>query len=150
MQLSSETLTSILDIIRTVVAGVMGAEGKTGIVKAFREAGAAASFLVDASKMFKGNAIVEQLIEALRDTTRSDNDQEGRITDITKEGVLSKLGGLDALLGDSADGKGVKEFILGLAEKVAGASGSGLFGTGEKITTAEKSLLDDLKGKLGL
>jgi hypothetical protein len=149
MALSDDALKSILDIVKTVVAGVMGAEGRTGIFKAFREAGAAATFLVEAAEKFKGNPIVEQLISGLRDTSSAD-DPQSRVTSFAKEAVFDKLGGLDALLGDSADGKGVKEFILALAEKVAGASGSGLFGMGEKVTAAEKGFLDELKGKLGL
>jgi len=44
----------------------------------------------------------------------------------------------------------VRQFILGLVESVAGASGGGLFGRGAKLSDDEADYLDILRSKLGL
>lgn len=61
------------------------------------------------------------------------------------------MGGLDDLLKDAGEeGSQVKNFVFDLAERVTSASGSGLFGTGQKVSEGEAEFLNNLKGKLGL
>jgi hypothetical protein len=43
----------------------------------------------------------------------------------------------------------IKQFIIGLVEKIVGAAGGGLFGSGEKVSDTESAFVNSLKAKLG-
>jgi len=45
---------------------------------------------------------------------------------------------------------GYKQFLYTLAEKIATAAGTGLLGTGAKVSAEEAGLLQDLNARLGL
>jgi hypothetical protein len=153
MSIGPDVIDQILDVIKYVVAGVMGADPRSGPFKMVREMGALAGFLRESSEQFKDNPLVSQVISAL--TAKPDEDagsQAGQPEPVTLSitDILGKADSLNSLLASIPGGDDVKRFIYQLAEKIASASGSGLFGSGPKISGQEANFLERLKNTLGI
>lgn len=147
-------INALVQQIMPYIQEIMGSTLKTsgaGMFGRLKEVGALAGFLKDAPEKFAGNDLVGGLVQGLLD---NDNDDATYVdvNTLDPRAVLDKLGGLDDILGglDGGLAQQVKEFIFGIANAIAGASGTGLFGSGQKISADEESFLGDLKGKLGL
>lgn len=138
-------LSAIIGIIRGIVDGVMNA-GNSGVVGRAREMTAFTQYLAQAPALFGDNNLIGQLLSNLTDpsfltSTNSYKDPND---------LLSAMGDLGAGLPTDEAGMGLRQFIYGLAESVAGASGTGMFGMGKKVNDDEGFFLDFLKDKLGL
>ncbi len=146
----SAIVSSVIPVVQQVLAGLLQSSG-SGLFGKIREGAAIANYFADTAASFGGNDIINGLVDAF---TKGEAGQQlsevaGEAKDINN--VMEAVGGLDGLLGEAGEqGVQVKQFIMGLAEKVAGAAGEGLFGGGEKIGAGEQQFLDMLKGKLGL
>lgn len=142
-------IAKVLPIIQQVVASLTK-KSDAGIVGRILEAGSLAKFVGEAAEKYKGNPVVDGIAKMFKEGGLKEPNIDLKNLDIGS--VLNQVAGLDDALkdlgGDAA--KGVKEFIFGMAEKVAGASGGGLFGGGQKVSADEASFLNDLKAKLGL
>ncbi|MCA9905549.1 MAG: hypothetical protein KC547_16955 [Anaerolineae bacterium] len=141
---------SLLPIIINVIGGVMKSGG-SGFWGKLREGGALATALSGAADQFKGNNLMEGLLGALTGDEGKNLLSNLDLEKLDLGNVMNMVGGLDNVLGDAGDeAEPVKGFIFDVAEKMAGAAGSGVFGTGQKINAGEQSFLDDLKKQLGL
>lgn len=146
----SAIVTSVIPVVQQVLAGLLHSSG-SGLFGKMREGAAIANFLGDTAANFGDNPIINGLVDAFMK-----GDAAKQLSEITGEAasvdnVMGAVGNLDGLLGEAGEqGAQVKQFIFGLAEKVAGASGDGLFGSGDKIGENEQAFLNTLKGKLGL
>lgn len=140
-----DIINKLLPMIQNVVGGILKSSD-SGIIGKFREAGSVGVFLKEAAEEFEGSELIGGLLSGLKDF-----DFNIDLDNLDPAAALDDLGGLDDLLGGlGGEADNVKGFIMGLAEKVAGAAGGGLFGSGEKISAGEQQFLADLKGKLGL
>lgn len=142
----SALVTSLLPILQQVIGGALKT-GDSGMVGKMREAGAAAGYLHEAGEQFKGNPVIEGLLGAL-----SSGDVLGGIdlASLNLDDVLGQVGNLDGLLqGAGVDAGPIKQFIIGLVEKIVGAAGGGLFGGGEKVSADEAAFVSNLKTRLG-
>ncbi|MDX2076002.1 MAG: hypothetical protein SFZ02_06195 [bacterium] len=139
---SADQLEYIIKVIRGIVDGMMSA-GNSGMVGRAREMTAFTEYIKKATAQYGDNPLVGQLLDygdALMD--KSDFADPSELFS-----AMSELG--DGLPQDDM-GNGVRQFIYGLAEAVAGASGGGFLGRGDKISDDENDYLDFLRGKLGL
>lgn len=145
---------ALIKQIMPFIQQIMGSTLKTsgsGMFGRLKEIGALGMFLKDAPEKFAGNDLIGGLVNGLLD-----NDTEGDnyvdMETLEPNAVLDKLGGLNDILGglDGDMGGQVKEFIFGIANSIAGAAGTGLFGSGQKVSADEESFLNTLKDKLGL
>lgn len=143
----SAIVSSLLPIIQQVIAGATKAGG-SGVVGKLREAGAAAGYLNEAGEQFKGNPVIEGLLGML---TKGDGLGDIDLSSLNLDDVLNQVGNIDGLLqGTGVEAGPIKQFILGLVEKIVGAAGTGLFGSGEKVSPEEAAFVSNLKGKLGV
>lgn len=147
-------MNAVVQQIMPYIQEIMGSTLKTsgaGMFGRLKEVGALGMFLKDAPQNFAGNDVVGGLVQGLLD---NDNDDATYVdvTTLDPRAVLDKLGGLDDILRhlDIGSAQQVKEFIFGIANAIAGASGTGLFGSGPKISADEESFLSDLRARLGV
>jgi hypothetical protein len=146
----AQIVQSLLPTVINVLGGVMKS-GDAGLFGKLREAGALAGFLSSSADQFKGNGIMEGLLNAIQGQEGLDMLKNLDLANLDPGDVLKGAGGLDDALKDAGDdGAPVKQFVYDLANQVASAAGGGLFGTGAKISSDEQQFLDDLKDKLGL
>lgn len=144
----SQLIPQLLPLVQQVLGGALNAGG-SGLVGKLREMGAVSGFMTEAAEQFQSNSIIQGVLAGL---TEGKNPLDGLDLDNLDLGnVISQVGNVNGLLeGFGEEGNQVKQFIVGLAEKVVGASGSGLFGTGEKVNEQEQGFLANLRTTLGL
>jgi len=138
----------LLPIIQDVIGGALKTSG-AGAFGKMREVGSLAGFLRSAPQVFAGSELIKGLVSSLGDLDFSNMD----LDDLDTSSVMDEVSNLDDLLnaaGLTDEAENVKRFILGLAENVAAASGSGVFGSGEKVSSDEASYLENLKVTLDL
>lgn len=144
----SQVVGQLLPVIQQVVAGAL-TTGGSGFFGKLKEAGAISGFLTEAAEQFQGNSIIQGILGSI---SKGDDLLGGiDLANLDLGSVLSQVGDVNGLLGSlGEEGGQVKQFIVGLAERVVGASGSGLFGSGEKINAQEQDFLNNLRQTLGL
>lgn len=138
----------LLPIIQDVIGGALKTSG-AGVVGKMREVGSLAGFLRSAPEVFAGSELIKGLVSGLGDLDFSNMD----LADLDTSSVMSDVSSLDDLLSSAGladEAENVKRFIFGLAENVAAASGKGMFGSGEKVSSDEASYLENLKTTLGI
>ncbi|MAU08234.1 MAG: hypothetical protein CL607_00310 [Anaerolineaceae bacterium] len=138
----------LLPIIQDVIGGALKTSG-AGVFGKMREVGSLAGFLRSAPQVFAGSELIKGLVSSLGDLDFSNMD----LDDLDTGSVMDEVSNLDDLLSSAGladEAENVKRFIFGLAENVAAASGSGVFGSGEKVSSDEASYLENLKSTLGL
>lgn len=144
-----EIVAKVLPVIQQIIASLTQ-KSDAGIVGRILEGGALAKFVSEAAEKFKGNPVVDGIARMFKEGAVGEPNIDLKHLDIGS--VLNQAAGLDGVLaslgGDAA--RGVKEFIYGMAEKVAGAAGGGLFGSGQKVSAEEAGFLSDLRAKLGV
>ena len=141
-------INQLLPVIKDVIGGALKTSG-AGVFGKMREVGSIAGFLRSAPEVFAGSELIKGLVSGLGDLDFSNLD----LSDLDTGSVVNKVGGLDDLLsaaGATDEIDTVKRFIFGLAENVAAASGTGMFGSGEKVSGEETAFLENLKSTLGL
>ena len=127
-----------------LVIGVMMKVDGPGFLKGWREATAGLDYFSAALERFNDNAAV------LRVLAYMEQELPGDIGQIDYDDVLARAGRIDLLLAGTPDAPGYKQFIYELAEAVAAASGSGLFGRGPKVSEREAAFLAELRASLRL
>lgn len=149
------TVHALIPIIQQIIQGVMKSNG-VGLFSAVSMAKGLADFLKEAPTRFVGNDIVSGIIKSvLHEGTEGDTshapDEPYSLADLDLSAVLGKVGKVNDLLASTGEvGTQTKTFIYELGEAVAKASGSGLFGSGEKINAQEADFLSKLKTVLAL
>lgn len=149
MELSADVIKQLAQFIPQIIQTLTSLD-PAGLFGRMREIGAVGGFLKEAADKFTGNSLIGQVVNAVDDLLRNAEGGQPIAESLTPEGLMDKLSMVNGLLGDNPDGAGFKGFLYELAEKVAGAAGSGLFGGGQKVSDREQTFLTDLKSKLGL
>lgn len=132
--------TLLMDAAAEVLVAAVAAE-RTGPIAYFREILAAGRYLYDARRRYRDNALVQDLF---RHTEAHEVDLE----EVTQERLLERISEVARVVRDDDEGRTFKRFLLELAERVAEASRSGLFG--RRISRDEEAFLHELARRLGL
>lgn len=145
---TSDQVRSLVDALNNVMVGIMkvGGSGTFGMV---REGMAAVSFLKEARESFAGSQLIQQVIEMVMNRVQGGSSEESVSYDQPEDAMLAQIGAAVANL-QGEDGQLFRSMLLQFAEKVAGAAGQGLFGSGEKISSGEANFLAKLQQVLGL
>lgn len=139
----------IFPALQDIIASVMKVGG-SGLFGKMRETKSLIDFAQNAAVQFAGNDIVGGLVQRILDPD-GDGDLNLDFESLNPADVLGSLGGLNNLLaGFGEQGAQVKQFLYGAAESVAGAAGTGLMGSGQKVNANEQNFLEQLKATLGL
>lgn len=142
----SEIVNSLLPLLQESVAGAFKSSG-AGVFGKLREAKSIADYVRSAGEKYQDNAIIQQLIDGLL------MDKDGieiNTSEVDLNKILRDAGQKSALLDELGEsGQQIKAFIIGLVEHIAGAAGSGLFGTGQKVSAEEAAFITELKAQLG-
>lgn len=137
---SDEERALLLDAAAEVLIAAVAAE-RTGPVGYFREILAAGRYLYDARRRYRDNALVQELFGRAEE-------RSVELDEVTREKLLEHIARVGAIVHDDDEGREFKRFLLELAERVAEASRSGLFG--RRLSSNEAVFLDELKERLQL
>ncbi len=130
-----------------------------GIISTVPEAAALSREVVGAAKKYPNNSIIQSVFSetALKSgTTKLDRPdikpedvQSGAVVD---RAIVSVHAALDVLNGKATleEIQEYKEFVYACAEAVANAAGSGLFGSGQKVSDKEATVLTRLRTALSM
>jgi len=128
-----------------------------GVISTAIEAAAMTRTIAGAAKKYPGNSIIQTAFadEALKDLKfeRPDVKPEEIKSGAYVEAAIAEAHQVLAMLRDRATEAEImeyKQFIYDCGEAVAKAAGSGLFGTGAKVSESEAQTLDRLKAALAL
>ena len=150
---TSNAMFSLLPLVQQVVMGAMKASG-SGLIGKIRETRTLAEFMGTARTSYPDNPLIEGIIGAL--TGGSDEfkdllDDAPDINNLDLDDVLANVSRVDDVLqGFGEHGAQFKQFLFDLASKIVLASGSGLFGTGHKVSGSEAQFISALRDSLKL
>lgn len=155
------TSDELATIARAVmITGMAVAMVDAGIISTAIEATALAKELAGAAETYPTNKIIQTLFseEALKQAKENppakvEIDASDLQPDTAIDTAIEKINEALAILNGKATPEDIqqyKEFLYSCAETVANAAGSGLFGTGAKVSDREAVALIKLKETLGL
>jgi len=130
----------LLDAAAEVLVAAVAAE-RTGPIQYFREIMAAGRYLYDARRRYRDNPLVQDLFSHAEERSVD-------LEEVTREKLLKRIEEVGSIVHDDAEGTEFKHFLLELAERVAEASRSGLFG--RRLSSNETAFLSELKERLRL
>lgn len=137
----------LVPVVKDVIAGSLTVSD-SGVIGGAREAGAIATSLKEAAAAHGDNPIIAALVPHLFDEDNTVQIPDLNTLDITN--LFASIGNAAAVLNTIQGGDQVKQMIYSVAERVAQASGGGLFGGGQKVNASEEQYLAGLKAQLGL
>jgi hypothetical protein len=120
-------------------------EGGLHMAPSARAIGASVKFIRGARETYKGNPIVEGVIDRIS-RQRGKPEAMVDVKELSSALVMAKVDSLMPLLeAEGEHGAQTRAFIYALAETMVSASGSGFLGTGERVNEGEARFLADLK-----
>lgn len=130
-----------------------------GLVSSIPEIAALSSVLADAALKYPNNSIVQAAFseQAIKDgkfqlerlKVQPEEVKSGAIVDRAIDSISEAITALSSKASDQEIIQ-YKEFIYSAAEAVAKAAGSGLFGSGEKVSATEAAALSKIKSALAI
>jgi hypothetical protein len=142
-----------------MMTGIAIAMVDLGIVSAAIEAVAMTKEFVSAAKKYPSNSIIQAIFseEAVKSGSMKMEKPDIKPEDVTSGALLdmaiADINNAISTIESKATAEEVKEykeFIYSCADTVANAAGTGLFGSGTKVTDKEKVALAKLKTALGI
>lgn len=130
----------LLNAAAEVVLATVTAD-RTGVVAYFREMMAAGRFLYDAERQYAHNELVQQLLAGTEQPDTPANEKKT----LPRERLLERISEIGDIVHDDEEGREFKQFLYGLAEHIARASGS-LFTS--RISMDEQEFLSELRTRL--
>ena len=130
----------LLDSAAEVLIAAVAAE-RTGPISYFREILAAGRYLYDARRRYRDNALVQELFSRAEERAVD-------LDEVTREKLLARIDEVGSIVHDDDEGREFKRFLFELAERVADASRSGLFG--RRLSPNETAFLEELRRRLHL
>lgn len=144
----SQPTESLAQLTWDVMTAAMIAD-RTGPISALRETIAAGRFFTIAQEKYADNQLIQQVIKRLSQHSEKQSDAiDMSHREEAYAALMDKITDATARLSDDEDMHAFKQFLVELAEMVAQASGGGLFASGQKVTSDERSFLDRLKAML--
>jgi hypothetical protein len=139
----------IVPVAWMIMEGAMKVGG-LHITPSMRAGGAAVKYLNQSKNAYRGNPIVERVIDSIQSRKIERKDR----VDLEKldiGDVLKKVDDIYPILEEEREqGTQAKSFLLGLARIMVNASGSGFMGSGQRVNEDESKYLADLKAHLRL
>lgn len=142
-----------------MMAGLAVAMTDLGIVSTAIEAAALSKEMAGAAKKYPNNTIIQSVfsetaiksgaVKLEKPEIKPEEVQSGRVVDKAIAAINLALSILNGK-GTSEEIHEYKAFIYACADAVANAAGSGLFGTGEKVSDKEATALAKLKSSLAV
>lgn len=142
-----------------MMAGLAVAMADLGIVSTAIEAAALSKEMAGAAKRYPNNTIIQSVfsetaiksgaVKLEKPEIKPEEVQSGRVVDKAIAAINLAL----SILNGKATSEEIHEykaFIYACADAVANAAGSGLFGTGEKVSDKEATALTKLKSSLAV
>jgi len=150
-----------LNLLREIIpltGFAVAVAGNSGIIGTFKEAAATAKGIGEAAAKYPQNELIQSLLKDFsqnRPIMPKYNPLEAGIQEKIKTDALEKTRQVIALLTQKATPQEVTEFkqwIMAVSESVANAAKEGAFlGIGgERVSAAEKAVLNDLQGVLSV
>ena len=136
----------LLQAAAEVVLATVTAD-RTGVVAYFREMMAAGRYLYDAGERYAHNRLVQELIAGTGQPGADSETASGEKQPLPREQLLERISEVGEIVHDDEEGREFKEFLYGLAEHIAQASGS-LFSS--RISMDEREFLEELRTRLRL
>ncbi len=142
-----------------MMTGMAIATVDLGIVSAAIEAAAMTKEFISAGKKYPDNSVIQAVFseESLKSGSmkmekpdvKAEEVTSGKLIDMAIADIHSALSVIQPKATET-EVQEYKEFIYACADHVANAAGSGLFGSGTKVTEKEKVALDKIKTALGI
>lgn len=142
-----------------MIAGLAVAMADLGIVSTAIEAAALSKEMAGAAKRYPKNTIIQSVfseaaiksgsVKLEKPEIKPEEVQAGRLVDKAIAAIDSALSVLHGKA-TSEEIQEYKAFIYACADAVANAAGSGLFGSGEKVSDKEATALTKLKSSLAV
>lgn len=148
--MQQETINDLVALIGSVITGIIRSDDKVSSMKLIRQEQAMGEYLRGAAKLYKGDAGVDPVVNALmKRQDRKEARQPIEQPDLTDEEIMAQLSVLDDVLGENE--MNFKPFLFNLAEQVVKASASsGFFGIGRQSNDKEKAFLERMKQAMKL
>jgi hypothetical protein len=149
MAFTQQQLSAAAELPNVIIQGMITVDGTTygSVVREFVALG---KFIDEAQVAYANNLLVQSAL--LRFIDEEGNIQTGldaeRIEHIPPDQVLEGVDIVMEVLAGLPETPGYKQFIFTLAERIAGAAGGGLFGSGNRISQEEAALLEALRVRL--
>jgi hypothetical protein len=132
----------LMDAAAKVLLATVAAD-RSGPVAYFSEMTAAGTFLFEARKRYRDNALVNDLYRR-----QQERDTAVTAEEVTRESLLRDIDRISALLRKDEEGMEFRRFLYDLAVRVAKASRTGWFGP--RVSSEEAAFLADLRRRLDL
>jgi hypothetical protein len=136
--LSSDIMTATLLIDVTDRVGVM------------REFHSGTKFIEEAKQAHPQNALIQNMAAGIEESIQDIKSYTSAQRRAAQNTYRARIDGNLQLLGNDAEAGEFKAVLVDLAQKVAAAAGHGIFGSGEKISSAEAGYIQMLKQRLGV
>lgn len=151
MAFTQEQLAAATQLPLIVIQGVITVDGTT-YVSVVREFMAIAGFVDEAQVNYADNLLVQAALLQFVDESGNVNTglQNENLEHIPAEEVLASVDEAMHWLAGLPELPGYKHFILTMAQRIAGAAGNTLLGTGAKISAEEAALLNEIQRRLGM
>ena len=151
MAFTQDQLSAAAELPVIIIQGVITVDGTT-YSSVVREMMAVAKFVDEAQIKYANNLLVQAAL--MRFIDESGNIDTGldseKVEHIPEGDVLASVDYVMNMFEGLPELPGYKQFLYTLAEKIATAAGTGLLGTGAKVSAEEAGLLQDLNARLGL
>ena len=151
MAFTQDQLSAAGELPIIIIQGVITVDGTT-YSSVVREMMAVAKFVDEAQIKYANNLLVQAAL--MRFIDESGNIDTGldseKVEHIPEGDVLASVDYVMNMFEGLPELPGYKQFLYTLAEKIATAAGTGLLGTGAKVSAEEAGLLQDLNARLGL
>jgi hypothetical protein len=151
-QYTPEQLTILTALPSEVMMAAMLAD-LSGPIAAFREVAAGMKFINEAKIRFPTNQLIQGVSQDPASASSHGQHLELSTPEEIEAGKVELQRRIDqalSLLANDAEAQEFKEFLVHIAEQVVSAAGTGLFGSGVKVSEAEARFVDFLKHHLGL
>lgn len=155
MSYTPEQLDRLAHLTLDVMTAAIIAD-RTGPVSALRELIAGGDFFATARERYLDSPLILQLVERISappsEETPSSEPEPIDMAHREQEyaALVGKVADASALLRDDHDLATFKRFLIEMVEAVVQASGTGLFGSGERVTPEEQIFIRGLKAILGV
>jgi hypothetical protein len=148
-----EELATVVNAV--TVSGMAVAIADVGIVSTAIEAAALAKEVVEATKTFPNNSLIQSAFgeESLKKNMQSSPGKDFTPENAIDHAIVAINAALDAISTKATPEEVTqyKQLIYAAADRVANAAGEGLFGSGsQKVSTKEAASLARLKEALGV
>ncbi len=120
---------------------------RVGVLREFRNG---TKFIEEAKRAYPQNALIQNMRSGIEESIQEIQSYSIPQRRAAENSYRTRINEAAHLLVDDPETKEFKKVLINLAQKVAGAAGHGIFGSGEKVSMAEGEFILALKRRLGV